>query len=411
MGKNLGKTSFEDLKVVEIAGDIGGYAGKMFADLGADVIHIEPPEGDPVRKLPPFLHSSLQSDLSLTYLFQNTNKRGIVIDLNMPDGKEVFCRLIADADILLENMPPRKMSALGLGYEALEKINPKLVHVSVTPFGQNGPYRDLLGSDLVCMAMGGMLYLGGTGDDKPALAYGQQAYVMGSLYAASGAAVALLYADSTGEGQFIDISLQDCVSTALETASQDWDLEQVVRRGSSGDEAGRAMYKCKNGLVLLMAAMGTSAKYWDALVSWLEENDVKNADQLRNENWYRPKYRKTQEAHKIFKEIFESFSIKHDAMYLYEEGQLRQVVCYPVNSPKGVFENPHLKSREFFKTLYHEKEKTNVIYPGPPYRFEKIPWQLLHSAPGFGEHTIHILKELNYSTTEIETLMKGGACK
>jgi len=411
MEKNLKKTSFEDLKVVEIAGDIGGYAGKMFADLGADVVHIESPEGDPTRKVPPFLHSSLQSNLSLTYLFQNTNKRGIVIDLNVPDGKEVFCRLIAEADILLENMPSRKMSALGLGYETLGKINPKLVHVSVTPFGQNGPYRDLPGSDLVCMAMGGMLFLGGTGDDKPALAYGQQAYVMGSLYAASGAITALFYADASGEGQFIDISLQDCVSTALETASQDWDLEQVVRRGSSGDEAGRAMYKCKNGLVLLVAAMGTSAKYWDALVSWLEENDVKNANQLRNEKWYKPQYRKTPEAKEKFKEIFESFSQKNNAMDLYEEGQLRQVVCFPVNSPKGVFENPHLKSREFFKKLYHEEVKMDVIYPGSPYQLEKIPWQLLHSAPRFGEHTIHILRELNYSTTEIETLMTGGACQ
>lgn len=395
-------SSLSDVRVVEVAGDFGGLAGKMYADLGTDVIRVESPAGDPTRRLPPFLHGATEREGSLHYLHQNTNKRGMVLDLFRPEGQEIFKRLVNTADILLEQMPPKSMGRLGLDYEALRESNPRLVYVSMTPFGQYGPYRDHPGDDMTCMAMGGLLFLGGTGDEKPVLAYGQQAFTMAPLYAAVGSMMALYHAEATGVGQYIDISAQDCVATALETAAQVWDLEGGIRRGAGNTEAGFGIYRCQDGYVSLAAAIGTARYYWDALVNWITDEGIAEAESLRHPEWYRPDYRKTPEAQAKFKEVFEDFSRRHGKQYLYEEGQRRKVVCYPVNTPQDVVENPQLKFRGFYKVLQ------GVTYVGAPYELEKVQWKLSRPAPRFGEHTREILRELHYTEVEIDALLRGG---
>jgi benzylsuccinate CoA-transferase BbsE subunit/naphthyl-2-methylsuccinate CoA transferase subunit len=404
----LDTSSFADIRVLELAGEVGSYSGKLFADLGADVIHIEPPEGDPTRMKQPYYLDTPNLEGSLHYQYFNTNKRGMVLDITTAEGQEIFLKLVKTADILIENKPPGYLDKLGLGYSQLSAVNPKLVHTSITPYGQNGPYKNYPQSDLACMAMGGFLYLAGHGDQKPSRAYGDQAYMMSSLYAAMGSIIALYHAEATGEGQFVDVSMQECVATALENAVQYYDLEGIIRRSSGGSEAGYGPYPCKDGYVFVMAAMGKNRYLWDPLVDWLVEEKVEGAEILRSNEWLDPAYRQKEEAKKTFKRIIEPFLLKNNKLYLYEESQRRRCCVFPVSDPKDVYENPQLRYRKYFKTLYHEALGGEIHYPGAPYEISDIPWQLEKPAPVFGQHTKVILEELGYAPDQIESLKERG---
>ncbi len=404
----LQTSSLADVRVLELAGEVGSYAGKLFADLGADVIHIEPPEGDPTRMSQPFYKDVPSTEGSLQYQHLNTSKRGMVLDITTSEGKEIFLKLVKTADILIENEPPGYLDQLGLGYSQLSSINPKLVHVAITPFGQDGPYKDYPQSDLVCMAMGGFLYLAGKDEDKPSRVYGDQAYMMGSLYAAMGSIIALYHAEATGEGQFVDVSMQECVSTALENAVQYYDLEGIIRRSLVGAEAGYGTYPCQDGYAFVMAAMGKNRYLWDPFIDWLIEEKVEDAEILKGNDWLDPAYRKKEASIQTFKRIVEPFLLKNNKMFLYEESQRRKCCVFPVSSPKDVYENPQLQYRHFFKTLYHEALGGEIHYTGAPYEIDGIKWELSATAPVFGQHTRGILQDLEYTPEQIKSLEKEG---
>jgi len=400
--------SLADVRVVELAGEVGGYAGKLYADLGADVIHIEPPAGDPARTLQPFYKNVPGIENSLHYQHFNTNKRGMVLDITAPEGGKIFFELIKTADILIENERPGYLDRLGLGYGQLSAVNPRLVHVAITPFGQYGPYKDYPQSDLVCMAMGGFLYLAGKDDQKPSRAYGDQAYMMASSYAAMGSIIALYHAEATGQGQFLDVSMQECVSTALENAVQYYELEGIIRRSLIGAEAGYGTYPCRDGYVFVMAAMGGNRYLWDPFVDWLIEAKVEDAGVLKDDDWLDPAYRRRNESVQAFKRIVEPFLLANDKLFLYEESQRRKCCVFPVSSPKDVYQNPQLNYRQFFKTLHSEVLGGDIHYPGPPYEMKEIKWELSSPAPFFGQHTREILRQMGYAPGQIDLLEKEG---
>jgi len=399
---------FTNMRVVELAGELGGYTGKLFADLGAEVIRIESMEGDPTRLEKPFYGETAGIENSLRYQYLNTNKKGMVLDIASPEGKEVFLKLIKTTDLLIEGFPPGHLESLGLGYEILSAINPKLVHTAITPYGQYGPYRDYPFSDLTCLAMGGMLYLAGTEDDKPALVPDKQSFFQADLYAAYGSMVALINADMTSEGQYIDVSLQESVATAQENAIQTYDLEGRIRRGLGLIEAGHGTFKCQDGYVYIVAAMGSNVHMWYPLVDWMIEENIPGAEVLRGEEWGTTEHRRKQESMATFKTIFEQFTSKYSKQDLYQESQKRKVVIYPVNTAKDVLENPQLIYRKYFKEMYSESVNGTITYPGCPYELEKIPWELRNGAPAFGQDTAEVLKQLGYSADDIKSFVKRG---
>ncbi|MFZ3131722.1 MAG: CoA transferase, partial [Desulfosporosinus sp.] len=337
MQKNIAEGNvFNNIRIVELAGELGAYTGKLFADLGADVIRIESMEGDPTRLEKPFFEETPGIENSLRSQYLNTNKKGIVLDLASSEGKEVLLKLIKSTDLLIESFPPGHLESLGLGYAVLSVINPKLVHTAITPYGQFGPYKNYPFSDLTCAAMGGMLYLAGTENEKPALVPDKQAFFQADLYAAYGSMVALIDADLTLEGQYIDVSIQESVATAQENAVQTYDLEGRIRRGKGLAETGNGTYKCQDGFVYILAAMGSNANFWDPLVAWMVEENVPGAEVLQGKEWRTSEHRKKEESIDIFKVIFEQFSMKYTKQDLYQESQKRKVVIYPVNTAKDV---------------------------------------------------------------------------
>ena len=409
-GKTMGErlVSLSNVRILDYTGELGPYAAKMYAGLGADVIHIEPIAGDPIRNNGPFYKGIPGMERGLQYLYYNAGKRGMALDLKMDKGKEIFVELCKTADILLESFAPGYLEDIGLSYEKLSAVNPKLVQTSITPFGAFGPYVDYPGSDLTCSALGGFLFLAGVDNDKPVRTCDNQAYRMAEAYAAVGSSIALLFAKKTGVGQFVDVSCMEAVGMALENAPQYWDLEGKNRRGR-GKEGGTAtIHPCTDGYVVIVAIMGKNKPMWVPFVKWMKDENVEEWETFDDDKWIDPAYRSSQEGYNTFCRVFERFSMQHHKSYLYENGQAHRTAITPVSNGKDLLESPQLKYHDFWKTLYHENLEGEVTYPGAPYEFGNLEWRLGNPAPSFGQHTAEILRESGYDDNEIDAFSKEG---
>ena len=196
-------------RVLDLADEKASFCSKVLADLGAHVTKVEKPGGDSSRKRGPFWENPGHPKESLSFLYNNTNKLGITLDLDYSIGRELFARLVRNTDVLVESFPPGYLDKLGLSFGFLSGLNPRIIMVSVTGFGQSGPRRDFKSCDLVASALGGQMYVCGSPSLPPIKAHGQQSYLTASLYAALGVLLALRKRAKTGKGEHIDISLQD----------------------------------------------------------------------------------------------------------------------------------------------------------------------------------------------------------
>jgi len=400
--------SLSDLRVIDLTGELGPYAARLYAGLGADVIHVEPIRGDPLRDLGPFHKNVPGRERSLQYVYYNAGKRGLVLDLNKKRARDIFLTLCQGADLLLESCAPGYLDSLGLSYEAVSAGNKKLVQTSITPFGHSGPYKDYPGSDLVCAALGGFLFLAGVDNEKPVRACDSQSYRMAEAYAAVSSAVAVFFARTTGLGQCVDVSCMEAVGMALENAPQYYDLEGKNRRGSGREAGAGTIHPCKDGYIALVAIMGKNRGMWEALVQWMKEEGVEDWEVLQNDAWIDPAYRASEIAYDTFCGIFEHYTMKHDKMYLYEVGQSHRVAVSPVSNGKDLLENPQLRYQNFWERTWHQGLGGEVICPGAPYTFGSLQWRPGNPAPAFGQHTREILLELGYKNDYIDSLSMEG---
>ena len=230
--------ALEGLRVLDLTGAMGNYAGKLFADMGADVILVEPPGGTELRREPPFIGDVSGPDRSLNFAYQNSSKRGIALDLETPSGQQILRDLARDADLVIETFPPGWSAERGIGYGDLAAQRPGIVVASITPFGQSGPFAQWTATDLVGLALGGLLYMGGYRDRAPTQAHGDQAFKCAAMYGAVAAMLAVTEAELMGQGQHVDISMQESVTLALENAAQTYDLEG---NGAAAAAAGAAL--------------------------------------------------------------------------------------------------------------------------------------------------------------------------
>ena len=290
--------ALDGLIVLDLADDLGAYASRLLVDLGADVIRIEPPAGSRTRRTPPLVLAPDGSATSVFERFVNAGKRSVLLDLETPDGLVLFDLLVRRADVVIETFSRATAERLGLTPERCATVNPRLVHVSVTPFGRDRTSGIVDDDDLTIMAAGGLLALGGYRDTQPIVAYGGQSRNAASIFAAVGVLVALLDRERTGRGRWIDVSAQECVAQGVEDSVATYEMTGRIRRrnGAEAAEAGSGVYACADGLVSMVAGRVGTAKAWRALVAWLIEERAPGAAELERASWSELSFRQTRPA-------------------------------------------------------------------------------------------------------------------
>jgi len=326
-------SALSDYRVLDLTDEKALLCSRYLADMGAEVIRLEKPG----KSQPPFR-------------WENLGKQSITLDIELETGQEVFRRLVNTADVLVESHPPGYLEKLGLGYSQLSQINPRLITASITPFGQDGPYRDYKSCDLVTSALGGQLYVTGEPDSPPLKSFGNQSYYLASLFAAIGVLLALWSRHTLGKGQHIDISLQECIAAALDHVLVRYFYEDVVaeRRGSLHWNNAFRIFPCKDGYVLL------SLFYqWPTLVEWLASEGM--AEDLTGEKWLDRDYRLQHLDHII--EVLERWTKTHPATQLVGKGQLMRFPWAEVASIPQLLASPQLKARDFWVEVEHSGKK------------------------------------------------------
>ena len=435
-------SALDDIRIIDLAGEIGIYAAKLLADLGADVIRIEPPGGDPMRNIGPFWHDERAVDRSLSYFNLTTNRRSVTLDFTRPEGRAIFEKLVGSADIVIETFEPGYLDGLGLGYEGLRKIKPDIILTSITGFGQDGPHAHYKWSDVVGVAMSGMMTLAGEKEDPPNRPYGNQGYVCAGIDGAAGTLMALFHRDNTGEGQHIDVSMQEALSINQETALQTWDMTQAIRTrtGVRGvipiDIAGIGVYPTKDGEVF--AYLGTpGGAPWTVMLEWMTREGL--AEDLNEEPYsilvnklnlafLTSLARPDQLAQHLqdfgehanalpdllpimghLYDVFSRFCASKSKWELYEEGQKQRLMFGIVSTPEDLAKNPQLAARKWYEDVEHDHLRDTVRYAGPPYRLSETPWSIRRRPPLPGEHNVEIyIDELGHSGADLDRLQAAG---
>ncbi len=405
-------------RVLDLTTEIGQYAGRCFAEMGAEVIKLEPPQGDNVRRTGPFLRDEPGPDRSLLWWALNASKKGVTCDLEKPEGQALFRKLVAKADLVLESFPPGYLEKLGLDDAALRREHPKLIWVSVTGFGRNGPYRNYKWSDLIGLALGGLLNLFGEPERPPVRARASQAYYHASLGAALGGMLALYHARRTGRGQLVDASMQEIVTFTLAGpggVTGFWSLNGInITRSGPGINLGylisRVIYPCKDGHVAVSTLFGP---HFPALIELMKAAGV--AGFLEDPKWKTAtrfqampgQWQCTQEDATAAEGIFANWLSMHTKAEVMQMAGEHELMIFPVNTVKENLDSKQLKSRNYFRQIDHDG--TSVTYPGPPVVLSGTPWQIKGRAPKLGEHNAQVYGEIGLSNAELQSLRTAGA--
>ncbi|MEC9288879.1 MAG: CoA transferase [Chloroflexota bacterium] len=404
-------------RVLDLTDERGLLAGKILADLGADVVQIEPPGGNPARNIGPFYGDDPQPEKSLFWWAYAANKRSITLDLEQKDGQALLKKMVAEADFLVESFAPGYLDTLGLGYDVLAEINPKLVMVSITPFGQDGPYSNYQATDIVGMALGGFMYLTGDDDRAPVRISFPHFYLHGGAAGATAAMLAHTYRISSGQGQYVDVSCQQAVAKTLAHAPQIWDIEGAilkrmgVYRQTSGENRVRINWPCKDGYVNYMVQGGSVAYSTRALLEWMKEDSFDTAD-LDAIDWEKMGYGAiTPELMSQLGEPLGDFFKGHTRAELVQGSLDRRILLFPVATPSALQDHSQLEARGYFKELEHPELGATVQYPGAFVKSgdgEDIAG-IYRRPPLIGEHNTVIFQgELGITGSELESLKRSG---
>ncbi|HEX3244668.1 MAG TPA: CoA transferase [Chloroflexota bacterium] len=396
-----------DVRVLDLTNESGLYCTKLLADLGADVIKIEPPGGDPTRSIGPFLNDEPSPERSLFFFHFNTNKRSITLDIETRDGQEIFRRLAATADVIVETFSPGYLDDRCIGYEALHSLNPRLIVTSITPFGQRGPYRNYPATDLTALALGGVLLECGWPDRPPVTLGALQAYHQVGGQAATGTLVALLARDATDAGQHVDVSIQAsmpvCLLTRIPTFMATGDYEG--RGGDIHRSSLNGVFPCRDGYVDIR--FRPRAGRWQRVLQWIVEAGM--AQDLTDEKYVEFKYRSVPENAQHIDAVFREFFMTMGKEELMDTAQRNGFEVGAIYTAEDLLRDPQLVARRFFVDVEHQDLDRNLTYTGSPYRHSETPWSISRRPPNIGEHTGSILgEELGLGSAELLTLKRTG---
>ena len=388
-------------RVLDLAGPLGFHCTKLLADMGADVIKVEAPGGDEARRVPPFKDDAPHPEKSLYFLHFNTSKRSITLDVEKPDGRAILLELIQKADVIIETYRPTRREELGLSYQDLSAGNPGLVHASITPFGETGPWRDYKANDMAGIALGNLLYLAGEPGEPPLQPPGEIAYGMASTYGAFGIAVALYHRLESGRGQHIVVSMHECAGhiAGYFIPNYGYTGAKPARASRKGEETDLYdPYPTKNGYARIFII---PVEQWRRLVDWMG----------RPPSISGPEFEKMAFRRKhpdIVVGAIAEFCSRHTKEELYEEGQKRRIAVTPINTVGEFMNSAQVKARDTFVEMEHPVIGKYLQF-GPVPRLSETPGRITRTAPLIGEHNKEIYcDELNMNNDDLVALRASG---
>jgi crotonobetainyl-CoA:carnitine CoA-transferase CaiB-like acyl-CoA transferase len=383
--RNAAPCVLGDITVLELSQGIpGAYCGKLLAGLGARVIKVEPPEGDAGRSLPPFAGDTPHPERGAPFLYLNTAKESIALDLARASGQSVFRHLVPAADVIVESYPPGTLARWGLSYAALSALNPGLILASITPFGQDGPYRDYLTNEIVAEALGGLLFTIGTPGREPLKMGGNPALHNAGGAAFSAIMAALWQRDRTGQGQQIDLSIQEATAITQIHASI-----EATWQGTDAQQTASELVEARDGWVSTGLETGVSPETWPRVCALLGRPELVDDPRFASG----AARRDHRDALKDVVRDWVRSQAKEDVYHLLQG--LRSIAGY-VATTADVYRAGHLQARGFFQEIDHPVAG-RARYPGLPFRIGDEPWTT-GRAPLLGEHTAAIVAEVAAST-------------
>ncbi len=414
------------LRVVELCDERGAFAGKLLADMGAEVIKVEPPGGDATRRYGPFLDDDPGPERSLYFWHYNSSKLGVTLDLDQEAGRELFRRLVAGADMLIESERPGRLADLALDYADLRPLNPALIMVSITPFGRTGPRAEEQATDLTLFAGGGPAWSTGYDDHSlpPVRGGGNQGYQTGCHFAVMSALAALLHRDETGTGQHIDVNMHAAANVTTEAGSYAWLVAgQTVQRQTGRHAANNptmpTQIRCADGRYVNTGLIARRPDQFQRVHDWLASLDLLDGFEgaalleaaSERETIDLSRIAEDEELRALFEAGREAVNLIASRVPAYEfftSAQERGFQVGVIYSPEEVIEDPHFIARGFVVEVEHPELGRSFRYPGAPYQFKASPWRIRRRAPLLGEDNEAVYGALGLSPDEIEGLKHDG---
>jgi crotonobetainyl-CoA:carnitine CoA-transferase CaiB-like acyl-CoA transferase len=412
-------TMLSPYRVLDLTNERGLLCGQMLGDLGADVINVEPPGGSSARMIPPFVDDRPNPNRSLYWWAYNRNKRSVTLDLERGEGRDLFKRLVERTDFLIESFDPGYLTRIGLGYDVLSAINPRLIEVSITAFGQDGPKANYADADLIILAAGGPMVLTGDDDRAPVRVSVPQAY----LHAATDAAIAALAAHhervTSGLGQQIDIAAIQSVAMATQSNVLAAPLgAQEARRMSGGVKVGPLhvplVWPTRDGYVALTFLFGSALGVFSKkLMQYLCEQGFCD-EATRDKDWigFGEALASGKEPLSEFdraNDVVRSFTKSHTKAELLKLAVERGILVTPLTTVEEVVQSEQLASRAYWQNMEHKELRRTIRYPGPFAKFSATPIEYRLRPATVGEHNQEILGgELGLSADRLAALKREG---
>lgn len=390
--------ALDDIRVLDISKGIAGpFCAKILGDFGADVIKVEPPGGETGRTMGPFFHDDPHPEKSLFFLLLNLNKRGITLNLETRTGAKIFKELVREADLVVESFQPGYLKSLGLDYASLEKVNPRVVMTSITTFGQTGPYSHFKGEEIVAYAMAGIMSISGTADREPLKHGGFQAQYEGGLNGALSSVFALLVRDFTGEGQHVDVSIQESVASTMVRIQPNYSWTGSVqgRRRPVGSMFGNIM-PCKDGYFISQPGGGAT---WDQIAEFYGHEELKE-----------PRFANVEEraAHGgEFDEIILNAVKDRTMAEMFRTASEQYRMLFGISqTPKDLANCPQLESRDFYQEVDHPVIG-KIKVPFTLFNMTETPSRYRTPAPLLGQHNEEVYTGLLSYTKEDLAKLRG----
>jgi len=398
-------------RILDLTDEKGFLCGKILGDLGADVIKVERPSGDPARRIGPFYGHTPDPEKSLHWFAFNSSKRGITLNLEAGEGQEIFKKLSRRADVVIESFPPSHLKNLGLGYEELAACNPRLIVTSITPFGLTGPRKDDKASDITLLAMSGLMRINGDKDRPPLRMCLDQSYYLASAHAAIGTLLALRHRQVSGEGQQVDVSIYECAVRGNYREPVRWEHERKLgtRSGnlfSRGRISRRQLWPCKDGYVTWML-LPENPKAMRAFIEWMETED--EAGRWKGVTDEGSLAKLAQEELSSLEQTIGTFISTHTLQELESASLQRGLLLSPVRDVQGVARDEHLMFRGFWQEVDHPDLGVSITYPKFTFVTKGAENRIRSRAPRVGEHNAQVYgEELGLSLEELRALRQRG---